>query len=142
MTATNPRLEDPASGRQQRKHPPRVSGGLPFLGQLLELRRAPLDLFWLVHRECGEVGEMNWAGQKVVMFYGEEAHEAFFRSPDEHLDQAAAYPFMTPIFGSGVVFDGTPEQRKQAMKNTSLRDKMMRSHAERIAAETERMLGS
>jgi sterol 14-demethylase len=33
-----------------------------------------------------------------------------------------------------VVFDGTPEQRRQAMRNQSLRDKMMRTHAETIAA--------
>jgi sterol 14-demethylase len=70
--------------------------------------------------------------------YGEQAQEAFFRAPDEQLDQAAAYPFMTPIFGRGVVFDATPEQRKQALRNQSLRDKMMRGHAEVIAAETER----
>jgi sterol 14-demethylase len=39
-----------------------------------------------------------------------------------------------------VVFDATPEQRKQALRNQSLRDKLMRSHAEVIAAETERMI--
>ena len=37
-------------------------------------------------------------------------------------------------------FDATPEQRKQAMRNQSLRDKMMRGHAETIAAETRRMM--
>jgi sterol 14-demethylase len=140
MTAANPTIEVAASGRRGGKRPPRVSGGVPLLGQLLELRRAPLELFWRVRRECGEVGEMRWAGQRVVMFSGEEAHEAFFRAPDEQLDQASAYPFMTPVFGRGVVFDASPEQRKQAMKNSSLRDKMMRGHAERIAAETERMI--
>jgi sterol 14-demethylase len=46
---------------------------------------------------------------------------------------------MKPIFGPGVVFDATPEQRKQAMRNQSLRDKFMRGHAETIAAEVERM---
>ena len=65
---------------------------------------------------------------------GAEAQEAFFRAPDEQLDQAAAYPFMTPIFGEGVVFDATPEQRKEALRNQSLRDKFMRGHAEMIAA--------
>jgi sterol 14-demethylase len=92
-----------------------------------------------VHEECGELGEMRLAGQPVVMMYGEEAHEVFFRAPDEQLDQAAAYPFMTPVFGKGVVFDATPEQRKQALRNQSLRDKMMRGHAEVIAFETEAM---
>src|SRR6185369_10255775 len=113
--------------------PPRLSGGLPLLGHLLELRRAPIELFWRVRNECGEIGEMNWAGNRVVLLSGEPAQEAFFRAEEEQLDQAAAYPFMTPIFGRGVVFDGTPEQRRQAMRNQSLRDKMMRTHAETIA---------
>lgn len=119
---------------------PRVSGGVPLLGHLLQLRRSPIELMQRVHDECGEIGEMRWAHQDVVMMYGEEAHEAFFRAPDEQLDQAAAYPFMTPIFGKGVVFDATPEQRKQAIKNQSLRDKFMRGHAEVIADETEKMI--
>ncbi len=120
--------------------PPRASGALPFLGHLLALRRSPIALLQRVHDECGEIGEIKLAGQAVAMMYGEEAHEAFFRASDEQLDQASAYPFMTPIFGPGVVFDATPEQRKQALRNQSLRDKFMRGHAERIALETERMI--
>ena len=83
---------------------------------------------------------MNFAGNRVVLFTGPQAQEAFFRGAEEQLDQAAAYPFMTPVFGKGVVFDGTPEQRKQAMKNQSLRDKFMRGHAEVVAFETRRMM--
>ena len=93
-----------------------------------------------VRDELGEIGELNFAGNRVVMMMGEQAQEAFFRGEDEQLDQAEAYPFMTPVFGKGVVFDGTPEQRKQAMKNQSLRDKFMRGHAEVVAFETRRMM--
>jgi sterol 14-demethylase len=120
--------------------PQRLSGGLPLLGHLLEMRRRPLELFQRVRDELGEIGEFSLAGNPVVMLSGVEAQEAFFRAPDEQLDQAAAYPFMTPVFGRGVVFDATPEQRKQAIKNQSLRDKFMRGHAEVIAFETERMV--
>jgi sterol 14-demethylase len=120
--------------------PPRLRGGLPLLGHLLEMRRAPIGLFRRVHDECGEIGELRLARQPVVLLSGEEAQEAFFRAPDEQLDQAAAYPFMTPIFGRGVVFDATPEQRKQALRNQALRDKFMRGHAEVIAAETDRAI--
>src|SRR5262245_32136837 len=120
--------------------PPRARGALPGLGHLLELRRAPLALFQRVRDECGDVGEMRWAGQPVVLLSGEKAQEAFFRAPEEQLDQAAAYPFMKPIFGPGVVFDAGVEQRKQAIKNRSLRDEFMRGHAEGIAAETVRMV--
>ena len=106
------------------------------------MRRSPIALFQRVRDECGEVGEIRLARSRVVMLSGEQAQEAFFRAPDEQLDQAAAYPFMTPIFGRGVVFDATPEQRKQALRNQSLRDKLMRGHAEVIAAETERAIAT
>ena len=120
--------------------PPVVSGGLPLLGHLLELRRNPLRFMARVHEECGEIGEFNLAGNRIVLLYGAEAQEAFFRAPDEQLDQAAAYPFMKPVFGPGVVFDATPDQRKQAMRNQSLRDQHMRGHAKTIAAEVEHMI--
>ena len=106
--------------------PPLLSRNRPLLGHLLELRRDPLALMGRLRQECGEIGEFNLAGNRIVLFTGAEAQEAFFRAPDEQLDQAAAYPFMKPIFGEGVVFDATPEQRKQAMRNQSLRDKFMR----------------
>src|SRR3546814_19701498 len=47
---------------------------------------------------------------------------------------------MTPIFGEGVVFDASPEERRRALHNQALRDKFMRGHAETIVAEVERML--
>jgi sterol 14-demethylase len=119
---------------------PLLSGGLPLLGHLLELRRDPIRLMRRCRDECGTVGALRLAGQTLVMLYGEDAQEAFFRATDEQLDQAAAYPFMKPVFGPGVVFDATPAQRKQALRNRSLRDQALRGHAETIARETERLI--
>jgi sterol 14-demethylase len=121
------------------QHAPVASGSLPLLGHLLELRRNPLATMQRVHDECGEAGVINLAGNPITLFYGAKAQEAVFRAPDEQLDQGAAYPFMKPVFGPGVVFDATPEQRKQAMRNQSLRDQFMRGHAELIASEVLRM---
>ena len=140
-----PQAEAATAGATERvpgrgRTPPRVSGGLPLLGHLLEMRRAPLELFWRVRAECGDVGELRLAHQPVVLLTGAAAQEAFFRAPDEQLDQGAAYPFMKPIFGEGVVFDAPPERRKEMLRNQSLRDKFMRGHAEVIAAETEGMV--
>ena len=141
MSAVDTSASPPRAGSERGgSSPRRLSRSLPLLGHLLEMRRRPIELFQRVRDECGEIGEISLAGRRVVMLSGPEAQEAFFRASDEQLDQAAAYPFMTPIFGKGVVFDATPEQRKQALKNQSLRDKFMRGHAEVIAAETERML--
>ncbi len=138
MTAT-PTAHASAIAPPKGELPPRLSGGWPLLGHLLELRRDPIGLMTRLRAECGEIGEFQLAGHKIALLSGEEAQEAFFRAPDEQLDQAAAYPFMKPIFGEGVVFDATPEQRSQAMRNQSLRDKFMRGHADRISAEVERI---
>jgi hypothetical protein len=46
--------------------PPVVSGGLPLLGHLLELRRDPLRFMARVHEECGEIGEFNLAGNRIA----------------------------------------------------------------------------
>jgi hypothetical protein len=78
--------------RQKGSPPPVLSRGWPFLGHLLELRRDPLALMRRLRAECGEIGEFHLAGHRIALLTGEQAQEAFFRAPDEQLDQAAAYP--------------------------------------------------
>ncbi|MGH3360909.1 MAG: cytochrome P450, partial [Nocardioides sp.] len=120
------------------------SGDVPEIirgtGHLPEMRVDPISLFHRVREECGDVGRFRLADKDVVLVTGAEANQAFFRAPDELLDQAAAYPFMTPIFGKGVVFDASPEERQQMLKNQALRGDMMRGHAETIEAEIRRMV--
>jgi sterol 14-demethylase len=120
--------------------PPMVSGAEGDHGHLEELRRDPIGLMWRVRNECGEVGAFDLAGRRVVLVSGAELNEWYFRAPDELLDQGAAYPFMTPIFGKGVVFDAPPERRAEMLKNSSLRGPQMKGHAEVIAAEVDRMV--
>src|SRR5579883_2680916 len=121
------------------RRPPRVSGGKPPTGHLEELRADPIALLDRVRAECGDVGLFQLADREVVLLSGAEANEVFFRAPEEVLDQAEAYPFMTPIFGQGVVFDAPPERRREMLHNQALRDKFMRGHAATIAAEVEQM---
>jgi sterol 14-demethylase len=90
--------------------------------------------------ECGDVGWFDLARRKVVLLSGSQANEFFFRARDDDLDQAAAYPFMTPIFGKGVVFDASPERRKEMLHNTALRGEHMKSHAATIEHEVRRMI--
>jgi sterol 14-demethylase len=120
--------------------PPKASGGDAETGHLEELRTDPIGLMQRVRDECGDVGEFRLADKEVVLLTGAEANEVFFRASDDELDQAAAYPFMTPVFGEGVVFDASPEERRRALHNQSLRDKFMRGHAATITREIERML--
>jgi len=118
----------------------RVSGGEGEHGHLEEFRTDPSGLMQRVRDECGDVGYFQLAGKKVILLTGAEANEFFFRSADEDLDQAEAYPFMTPIFGKGVVFDASPERRKEMLHNSALRGDHMKSHAATIEREVRRMV--
>lgn len=109
-------------------------------GHLAELRVDPIGLLQRVRDECGDIGKFRLADRDVVMVSGAEGNEQFFRAPDAVLDQAAAYPFMTPIFGKGVVFDASPEERQAMLKNQALRGDMMRGHAATIEHEIRRMV--
>ncbi|MCP4436484.1 MAG: cytochrome P450 [Actinomycetia bacterium] len=120
--------------------PPMVSGGDDETGHLEELRTDPIGLMQRTRDECGDVGELRIADKEVVLVSGADANEVFFRATEEELNQAEAYPFMTPVFGEGVVFDASPEERSRMLHNQSLRDKFMRGHAETIQAEVEAML--
>jgi sterol 14-demethylase len=122
--------------------PPIVSGGDDGHGHLEELRHDPIGLMRRVRAECGDVGQFRLADRDVVLLTGAEANEFFFRAPEDVLDQAEAYPFMTPIFGSGVVFDAPPERRREMLHNQALRDKFMRGHAATIADEVDAMVGA
>ena len=118
---------------------PRIVSGP---GHLEELRRDPIALMNRVRSECGDVGAFDLAGRPVILLSGAQANEFFFRAPDEDLDQAGAYPFMTPIFGKGVVFDASPERRREALRNQALRGDLMRGHAQTIADEVGAMTAS
>jgi sterol 14-demethylase len=120
--------------------PPWVSGGEGETGHLEELRTDPIALMQRVRDECGDVGQFRLADRAVVLLTDADANEVFFRASDEELDQAEAYPFMTPVFGEGIVFDASPERRREMLHNQSLRDKYMRGHAETIAREVHEMV--
>ncbi|MFE3444690.1 cytochrome P450 [Nocardia sp. NPDC059180] len=122
--------------------PRRVSGGDSEYGHLDEFRVDPIALMRRVRTECGDVGAFELAGKRVILLTGAEANEFFFRAGDEDLDQGAAYPFMKPIFGDGVVFDASPERRKEMLHNQALRGDQMRGHAATIAAEVDKMVAN
>ncbi len=139
MTSIDSSTDEPTdfSGLDE---PQRVSGGEGELGHMEELRTDPISLFWRVREECGDLGVFRIADRDICLASGAAANEAFFRAPDEALDQAAAYPFMTPVFGEGVVFDASPERRSEMLHNTALRGDHMRQHAVTIPHEVQRMV--
>ncbi|HYE34104.1 cytochrome P450 [Methylocaldum sp.] len=133
--------EHPVS-KTQRKKPPAISGGLPVAGHIFEFGRNPHAFMMRLREELGDVAEFKLFHQNMVLLTGVEASEAFYRAPDEALDQGAAYKIMTPIFGRGVVFDASIEKKNQQLQMLmpALRDKPMRTYSDIIVAEVESML--
>ena len=128
------------TGNTPLKEVRRVSGGADEHGHLEEFRTDPISLMARLRQECGDVGAFQLADKQVILLTGAEANEFFFRAADSELDQAQAYPFMTPIFGKGVVFDASPERRKEMLHNSALRGDHMKGHAATIEREVRRMI--
>ena len=131
---------DPGRDQMTTAIVPRVSGGEEEHGHLEEFRTDPIGLMNRIRDECGDVGWFQLVDKHVVFLSGAEANEFFFRSADEDLDQAEAYPFMTPIFGEGVVFDASPERRKEMLHNSALRGEQMKGHAATIENEVKKII--
>ncbi len=135
-------VEVPVSEPHPGLKPPKIKGGLPLIGHMIDFGKNPFEFMMKARASCGELAEFKLFNEKVVLMTGPEANEAFCRAPDDQLDQSAAYRLMTPIFGKGVVFDAPEERKNEQLKilMPALRDKPMRSYAGVIAREVEGMI--
>lgn len=120
---------------------PRVKGGLPWLGQIIPFARNPYHFVKRASDEAGEIAAFKLLGQRIVLLTGDEASERFYRSPDEQLDQSAAYKLMTPIFGHGLVFDAPRERKNEQLRMLmpSLRIDAMRGHSYKVVQQVEEL---
>ncbi len=124
------------------KEPHKMPGAIPLIGNMIAFGKNPYDYMREVWQKFGEIGEFKLFHQEMVLMTGPEASEAFFRAPDEQLDQNEAYKVMTPIFGKGVVFDAPPHIKNQQLKMLMpvLRDKPMRTYSQVIVQEVEELI--
>lgn len=118
---------------------PFVSGAKPGTGHLEEFTTTPLEFLHRAYEECGELAEFDMGGLRTVLMVGPEAHEAFFRAPDEQLNAAAAYQMMVPVFGEGVQYGAEPhiERQQLRMQYQGLKHEKMINYADVVAREVE-----
>ena len=88
---------------------PVLAGGLPLLGHLREFQADPVSLLLRGFEEHGDLFRFKIGPCDFVLFSGLEAHEAYFKAPDDQLDPKSVYQFTVPIFGRGVAYDVAPE---------------------------------
>ena len=119
--------------------PPRLPGGLPWLGHAIGLRRDPVGLLRRGHARLGEIFGFRLAGRDVTAFVGPRAQAAFFGADDSQLSLREVYRFTVPIFGPGVVYDVRPEILDEQMGFVipALRDERLRAYARVMREEVE-----
>ena len=124
--------------------PPRLDQELPVVGHMAEFVRNPFGLLLRAQNVGHEMIAFRLLLQDVVLVSGPEAHEAFFRAPDDQLCRREAYKLMTPIFGEGVVFDAPGPRLDQQMRMVMkmLRDQRMRGYPPIIQDETRKQVAS
>ncbi len=127
----------PANNPSPRRPIPKLRGGLPILGQALAFQRDPLSFLEHAWREHGEVFQFQLGARDFVLFAGPEAHDAYFRAPDDQLSAREVYQFTIPIFGRGVAYDVAPELMAEQLGFLAplLRGGPMHSYARLMHAE-------
>lgn len=121
---------------------PQLSAGLPLIGHTVDFLRSPIGLLERATAEQGEIAAVNVFNKRMVALFGPAAYEAVFRAPDTQLSSAPVYNFMSPIFGSGILYDAPPEIRTEQMHMLlpALKERRMRTYVETIFGEVERSL--
>lgn len=109
---------------------PELSGGWPILGHLREFQRDPVSMLLRGCQEHGDLFRFRIGPAEFVLFSGLEAHETYFKAPDDQLDANSVYQFTVPIFGRGVAYDVAPEIMTEQLGFLfpALRESAMRSY--------------
>ncbi len=119
---------------------PELAGGWPLVGHLPGFRKDPVSMLSRGCREQGELVRFRLGSRNCVLFTGPEAHDAYFRAPEEQLDAKAVYQFTVPIFGRGVAYDVAPGimDEQLGFLYPALRDSAMRRFARLMFEEASR----
>ena len=119
---------------------PEMAGGWPLIGHLPEFLKDPVSMLEQGWQEQGELFQFRIGPRKFVLFSGPEAHDFYFRTPEDQLNAKAVYQFTVPIFGRGVAYDIPPELMAEQLGflYPALRESAMRRFARIMFAETRR----
>jgi sterol 14-demethylase len=119
--------------------PPRLSGGLPFVGHTMGFLRDLTGLLSDARKECGDVAAIKVLGREIVLVTGPAGQEEVFRAKDDVLSPKAAYKLMVPIFGKGVAYDCEDARMNEqlSMLLPALQNKRMRTYGEVVSKEVE-----
>ena len=121
---------------------PELAGGWPLIGHLSAFLKNPISMLSRGWREQGELVRFRLGPREFVLFTGPEAHDCYFRAPEDQLSAKAVYQFTVPIFGRGVAYDASPEimDEQLGFLFPALREAAMRRYARVMFEETMQLV--
>lgn len=127
------------SGSKRPKNaPPNAYIGLPLIGNYIEFAKNPVTFIDNCYKKYGCIYTVPMLHKKLTFLIGPEVSVPFYQLSDDFMSQSEVYGFMTPVFGTGVVYDAEPKKRTQQMQSMAqgLRTKHLESYVPKIEKET------
>jgi len=93
-----------------------ASGGVPLLGHALDFVKGPVYMVTKLRARYRGMFTVRIATQRITFMIGPEAQRSFIKATDKELDQSAVYKFTIPVFGPGIVYDSSLDERLQQVK--------------------------
>ncbi|MCY4361853.1 MAG: cytochrome P450 [Gammaproteobacteria bacterium] len=123
---------------------PLIRGGWPLIGHLPGFLKDPVSMLNRGQCEQGELLRFRIGPRNFVLFTGPEAHDFFFRAPEDQLNAKAVYQFTVPVFGRGVAYDVSPAIMAEQLEflYPALRESAMNRFARIMFDETDRFADS
>ncbi|XP_050189709.1 lanosterol 14-alpha demethylase [Myiozetetes cayanensis] len=127
-------------GADQKKYPPFISSGIPFLGHAIAFGKSPIEFLENAYDKYGPVFSFTMVGKTFTYLLGSDAAALLFNSKNEDLNAEDVYSRLTtPVFGKGVAYDVPNavflEQKK--MLKTGLNIAQFKQHVSVIEKETK-----
>jgi sterol 14-demethylase len=121
--------------------PPELPG-LPLLGNALEFRSDPQDLFMRGYREHGSIFTIHLGPKPAAVVIGPEYNRFVLEQTDKKFTMQEGYSFLIPMFGEQVFFVAGHEEylEQKRIMLPAFRGRMMSSYVQVMQSETERWL--
>jgi cytochrome P450 len=119
---------------------PRLPGGLPLVGNLLELRRDPIDLFTEVARH-GDVVSLRFAHARYFLLNSPETAHHVLVENNRNYVKSPNYKGLKLVLGDGLVTsEGELWRRQRKLSQPAFHRERVASFVAAMVDETDRML--
>lgn len=126
------------SKKRAKGSPPIASIGIPLIGNYIEFAKNPVAFIEEARKKFGSIYTVPMLHKNLTFLLEPEVSAPFYQMTDDQMSQTEVYKFMTPVFGTGVVYDAEPKKRVQQMQSMAqgLKSGRLKAYIPKIEKET------